>query len=189
MKRAIIVHCWSGTPNYCWYPKTKKELEQRSFTVSIPEMPETDLPKLSLWLPMLQQIAANPDEELFLIGHSAGCITILRYLEQLKYTEKVGGVVFVAGFTDDLDTEELKNFFTTPIDFAKIKTKTKNIVAIQSDNDSFVDLKYADIMKEKLGAQIIIKHNFDHFSGAIGEAESCTSLPDVTEKVIEMSKL
>ncbi len=27
MKKVIIVHCWDGTPIYCWYPKVKKDLE------------------------------------------------------------------------------------------------------------------------------------------------------------------
>ena len=30
MKRAIIVHCWDGYPEYCWYPYVKKELESKA---------------------------------------------------------------------------------------------------------------------------------------------------------------
>src|SRR3989344_6792515 len=120
MKQAVIVHCWGGHSNYCWYPQTKKELEDKGFEVVIPEMPETDAPKLSLWLPKLQEVAPNPNEDLYLIGHSAGVITILKYLENLADSEKIGGVVFVAGFTDDLGYSELKNFFEEPIDFEKI---------------------------------------------------------------------
>lgn len=184
MKKAVIVHCWDGYPNYCWYPQTKKELEAKGFEVLVPEMPETGAPKLSLWLPKLQEAASKPSEDLYLIGHSAGVITILRYLEKLKDHQKVGGVVFVAGFTDDLGYKELKNFFEQPIDFEKIKTKAKYFTAIHSDNDPYVPLRFGDVFKEKLGATVIVKHNMNHFSGVVDNEESCTSLPDVADAII-----
>ncbi len=151
-------------------------------------MPETDTPKLLLWLPKLQEVAPNPDENLYLIGHSAGVITILKYLENLAGGKKVGGVVFVAGFTDDLGYTELKNFFEQRIDFEKIKSKAKHFVAIHSDNDPYVSLKFGDIFKEKLGAEVIIKHDMKHFSGEVDNEASCTSLPDVVKAIEEMAK-
>ena len=122
MKKVIIVHCWDGYPDYCWYPYAKRELEKKGFEVLVPAFPDTELPKLDSWLPKLQEVVGSPSKDVFLIGHSVGCITILRYLETLKENQKIGGVVFVAGFTDDLGFDELKNFFTTPINFEKIKT-------------------------------------------------------------------
>lgn len=186
MKRAIIVHCWDGYPDYCWYPQTKKELEAQGFEVLVPEMPETGLPKLSLWLPKLKEVVGEPDDDLYLIGHSAGCITIMRYLETLKDDQKVGGVVFVAGFTDDLGYKELTNFFETPIDFEKIRMKAKYFVAIASDNDPYVDLKYKDILKDKLDAEAIVKHGMNHFSGPVDDEASCLSLPEVSKSVLKM---
>lgn len=47
MKKVVIVHCWDSYPEYCWYPQTKKELEEKDFEVVMPAMPETNLPKLS----------------------------------------------------------------------------------------------------------------------------------------------
>ena len=188
MKRVVIVHCWDEYPDYCWYPQAKKELEEREFNVVVPEMPETSLPKLSSWLPKLQEVAANPNEDLYLVGHSVGCVTILRYLEKLKENEKVGGVVLVAGFTDSLIYEELKNFFETPVDYELIKTKSNSFVVIQSDNDPFVPLKHGDILKEKLGAKLITKRAMGHFSGAVDDTTSVTSLPEVANEIIKMSK-
>ncbi|KKQ97749.1 MAG: hypothetical protein UT23_C0008G0022 [Candidatus Woesebacteria bacterium GW2011_GWA1_39_12] len=188
MKRAIIVHCWEGYPKYCWYPQTKKELEEEGFEVEVPEMPETANPKLSGWLSKLKDIVQTPDKNLFLVGHSLGCITIMRYLESLKEGKKVGGVVFVAGFTDDLGYKELINFFTETIDFEKIREKSDSFYAINSDDDPYVSLKYADILKEKLGAISIIKHNMKHFSGPIDNEDSCLSIPEVTKSIIKMAR-
>lgn len=27
--KVIIVHCWGGNPDHCWYPQTKRELEAK----------------------------------------------------------------------------------------------------------------------------------------------------------------
>lgn len=150
-------------------------------------MPETNLPKLSLWLPTLKKVANESNEDIYLVGHSAGAITILRYLEQLEEGKKVSGVVMVAGFTDNLGYEELKNFFETPIDFEEIKTKSNNFVAIHSDNDPYVPLRQGDIFKETLGAKLIIKHDMGHFSGPVDETQSVTSLPEVVASILKMS--
>ena len=173
MKRVVIIHCWEGYPNYCWYPYTKKQLEEKGFEVKVPEFPDTENPKQDKWVPYLTQQIGKPDEELFLVGHSVGCITIFRYLETLKENEKVGGVVLVAGFTDDLEYKELSNYFQTPIDFEKIKDKSKNgFIAIHSDNDPFVDLKHGEIFKKELDAEIIVKHDMGHFSCEIENEKS-----------------
>ena len=188
MKKVVIVHCWEGYANYCWYPNTKKELEDKGYEVIVLEMPETNSPKLNGWLPKLQEVVGEPNEDLYLIGHSLGCITILRYLESLKENEKIGGAIFVAGFTDNLGYEEIKSFFEVPIDFEKIKTHCPKFVAIHSDNDPNVPLKHGDIFKEKLGAKLIIKHKMGHFSGEVDKEDSCTQLPDVVESLLEISK-
>lgn len=186
-KRVVIVHCWEGFPNYCWYPQVKKELEEKGFQVEVPEMPETATPKLSGWLPKLEETANNPDENLFLVGHSLGCIAIMRYLESLEDNQKIGGVVFVAGFTDDLGYKELSNFFETPVNFEKIKQKAKRFMVIHSDNDPYVDLKYGGIFKEKLKAEVIVLNNKGHFSGSVDNKKSCTFLPEVTDAILKMA--
>lgn len=188
MKRAIIVHCWSGYPNYCWYPFVKHELEHAGFSVEVPEFPDTDAPREDAWVPFLAECVGKPDGQLFLIGHSVGCVTIMRYLETLKLSEQVGGVVLVAGFTNNLGFDELKNYFETPLDFPRIRSKSKNgFIAIHSDNDPYVPLKFADVLNRELGAEIVIKHAMGHFSGPVDKEDSCTELPVVVEAVQELS--
>jgi hypothetical protein len=187
MKKAIIVHCWEGYPNYCWYPKAKKDLEEEGFEVLVPEMPDTENPKLSAWLPKLRELIGTPSRDLYLVGHSLGCITILRYLESLKEGEKIGGAVLVAGFTSKLDFEEIASFFETPINFEEIKSHCDKFVAIHSDNDPYVDLKYGEEFKQKLNAEVVIKHDMGHFSGTIEGEKSCLDLPEVVDSVLKLS--
>ncbi len=147
MKRAFIVHCWDGYPDYCWYPQVKRDLEAKGFKVEVPAFPETEAPKLEKWLPVLKEKIGVPDKDTFLIGHSVGCVTILRYLEALAPREKIGGVVLVAGFTDNLGFDELKNFFATELPLDQIKEKASRFVAIHSDDDPYVPLRHGDISR------------------------------------------
>lgn len=186
MKKAIIVHCWDGFPGYCWYPYVKRELEKKDFLVEVPAFPETEKPILDNWLPVLKEKVGKPDENTYLIGHSVGCITILRYLESLD-NELLGGVILVAGFTDDLGFKELENFFTKEINFEKIRKHAKKFTAIHSDNDPFVPMRHGDFLKEKLGAELIVKDNYKHFSGHVDKEESCVELPDVVENILKIS--
>ena len=158
-KRAFIIHRWESRPEEGWYPWLKKELEDRGFIVSVPAMPDTNNPKMQEWVPYLADLFGKPTPEDYFVGHSLGCITILRYLEGLKEGEKVGGAVLIAGFTNDLGYKELSSFFEAPIDLSKVKSRARAFVAIHSDNDPYVTLSYGDIFKEKLGTKLIIEHN------------------------------
>lgn len=189
MKRVIIVHCWGGTPDYCWYPWVKKALEAKGFKVDIPAMPETDEPKLALWLPKLIETIGQPDEELYLVGHSIGCATINRYLEQHPKGEQVGGVVLVAGFTDNLGFAELTNFFETPLNLANIRQKSaKGFMNIHSDDDQYVPTSYNKTLQDGLGGEAVILHQKGHFSGPVDNEASCTELPEVVEAIEQLSK-
>ncbi|OGL32405.1 hypothetical protein A3E76_02570 [Candidatus Saccharibacteria bacterium RIFCSPHIGHO2_12_FULL_44_22] len=183
MKRAVIVHCWGGSSNYAWYPWAKAELEKKGYQVIVPDMPDPDPPKLATWLPHLQQGIGQPDDELVLIGHSIGTVTIMRYLETLN-DGQVGKVILVAGFTDQLGSKELENFFETRLDFSKIKPKSKHgFVAIQSDNDPYVSEQYGTRLKHELSAKLVIKHGAKHMSGAVDDEEPCLELPELIENL------
>jgi len=183
-KKAFLIHGWEGYPEEGWRPWLKSELEKKGFSVFVPAMPDTKYPKMDAWLKHLTKIVGTPDKDCYFVGHSLGCITILRYLETLKEGQKVGGVVLVAGFTSNLGYEELESFFTKPIDWEKIKSHCEKFVAIHSDNDPYVSLHYRDFFKSKLNAEIIVEHNMGHFSGDDG----ITELPVALNAVLRISK-
>ena len=189
-KRAVLIHGWGGSPEEGWRPWLRNELEKREFEVHVPPMPDTEHPKIDAWLKQLIDTVGDPDKDLYLVGHSLGCITILRYLEILQVGQEIGGAVLVAGFSDlkisvdaDEDVTELKSFFETDVDFEKVKSHCKKFVAIHSDDDPYVSLRYADIFKGKLDAEVIIEHNMKHFSGGDG----VTELPVALDSLIKLS--
>lgn len=151
-------------------------------------MPNPDTPVFNEWFSKLREEITNPDENTYLVGHSLGCITILRFLESLDVNQKVGGAIFVAGFGHDLEYKgyngELSSFFETPIDWEKIKTKANKFVVVHSRDDEWVPLEHNKLYQDKLGAESIILNGFGHFSGDDGVAE----LPVVLSKLLEIAK-
>ncbi|HEY5600638.1 MAG TPA: alpha/beta hydrolase [Patescibacteria group bacterium] len=184
----IMVHGWSGTPSEGWFPWLKKELEIKGFKVQIPEMPDTDNPKIGPWVRKLSEVVGTPSEILILVGHSVGCQTILRYLESLPTVIKIRGIILVAPFftltLDENEEEEIaRPWLETPIDYQKVKSRTNKIVAIFSDNDPFVSLENVQMFEQRLNSKTIVEKNKGHFSGDDGVNE----LPVVLKAIEEIS--
>ena len=152
------------------------------FHVEVPPMPTPESPNMETWVPFLSKVIGKPDTDTILIGHSIGCITILRYLETLEKGERIGGAVLVAGFTDNLGYKEIQNFFQKPIDWDKIKQHCTKFVAIHSTNDPYVKLHHGDIFKEELKAKLIIEQEKGHMGGS----DDMKELPSVIESVKEL---
>lgn len=165
-KRVFIIHGWGGSPDSNWLPWLKQKLEERNIEVQTPAMPNTDHPKQAEWLGHLEDVVGTTDTETYFIGHSLGCITILRYLETLKEGLHIGGAILVAGFTDDLGITEISDFFKTSINWQSINSHCDNFVVINSDDDHYVDLKYNKILQKELNAKALVQPKMGHFNMA-----------------------
>lgn len=183
-KRAIIIHGYTGHPDKNWFPWLKKELEQKGFEVHVPAMPHTDAPQLVEWLPTIQSVVGKPDTKTYLVGHSLGCITILRYLESLKENQRIGGAVLVAGFSRPIHFTELNNFFETPLGYEKCRNAAAAIHCINSDNDEHVPLEDGQIMRDRLGANLTVLHNAGH----INQKSGFTEVPVVRDAILQMAE-
>jgi predicted alpha/beta hydrolase family esterase len=183
-KRAIIIHGYAGYPNENWFQWLKDELKKKEFEVFIPAMPNTNTPQLREWLPTLRSIVGEPDNLTYLIGHSLGSITILRHLESLKEGQQIGGAVLVAGFSRPIHITELNNFFEIPLDYEKCRIAAGTIICINSDNDEHVPLEEGEVMRDKLGAKLIVIPNGGHLNQKAG----FTELPIVTEEILGLTE-
>lgn len=184
MKRVFIIHGWTFGPKSYWIPWLKKELESKGYSVTAPQMPNTDEPDITAWVSYLTKLVGKADKDTYFVGHSIGCQTIMRYLSTIN--EPVGGAVFVGGwFTlKDLEDEETKAiakpWLETPIDFVKIKKNCKKITALFSDNDQFVPLENVKMFEKKLNAKTITVSKQGHF-------ETQKSLPLALAELLSVS--
>jgi len=187
MKTVYLIHGWEGSPKEPMHVWIKKELEKNNFSVVVPEMPNPEKPEIESWVGKLNKIV-NLNEEVYFIGHSIGCQTILRFIEGIK--NNVKGVVLIAPWTHlneetiEKEGEEViemaKPWIETPINWKKIKTKIESqVVCLFSDNDPYVPLSEADLFKEKLKAKIIIEHNKGHFDPDSKIKENSTAVSEL----------
>src|SRR3989338_1489601 len=181
-ERAFIIHGWNGRTNEAWKGWLREELEKNGFEVFAPAMPNHANPRMKEWVVHIAKLVGTADENCCFIGNSLGCIAILRYLETLN-GQKAGCAVLVAGFSDDLGIKELHDFFTKPIDWKKIKSNCRKFIAIHSDNDPYIALRYGDIFREKLDAKVIVEHNMLHFSESAKLQSALESILETSGKV------
>lgn len=147
----------------------------------MPAMPDTHHPRLEAWVQRLQEEVGTPDAECTLIGHSLGCITILRFLERLPEGAHVGAVILVAGFYEDLGDEyaEIRSFTDHPVNWDAVRSRCSQYTVIHSDDDAAVPVSFAQRLAENLGTPLQLYHGFGHFSGDDG----ITELPIVLDTI------
>lgn len=183
-KRVYIIHGWEGTPESNWFPWLKEQLEARGSDVMVPALPNTDNPIFSEWLACMQKVIKMPYKNTYLIGHSLGVITILRFLELLPPGQKIGGAVFVAGFPESLGFKEIESFFAMPVDYEKVKNSAEKFIAINSGDDPYVPLKKGEILRDKLGAEFVMVPKGNH----LNEGAGFTKLPVVLESILKIQQ-
>lgn len=189
MPRVFIIHGWGGYPGEAWFPWLKKELEERGFEVTVPQMPDADEPKIEKWVSFLASLVGAPDADTYLVGHSIGVQAILRYLESADHP--VGGVLAVAGFfallPGSLDNPEeehiIKPWETTSIDTDKVKQNAGKMAAIFSDNDRYVPLENETRFKEAFGCQTIVLSGRGHMGGS----DQAEIMPEILEAFESLS--
>ena len=60
MKRVFIIHGWEGFPEEGWFPWLKNELEAKGFEVHVPNMPDSEHPRIQKWAELsLLQVFLN----------------------------------------------------------------------------------------------------------------------------------
>lgn len=193
LMKAVIVHGWGADSSANWFPWLKQELEKNGFDVLVPNMPNTLSPSKEEWVSHLKKVLPSVDENTYLIGHSLGCQTILRYLESMPEGTLVGGVVLVAGFVEvrpeimrDPEAKKLADsWLTTSINFENVKPKSKHFLSMFSDNDRFVALEpNVSVFREQLGSEIILEHNRGHLMGE----DSFFEMPKLLSAIIKFSR-
>ena len=189
-KRAYIVHGWDGNSREGWFLWLAQELRKKGFDVTVLSMPDPGKPDIERWVAYLKEIIPYPDTQSYFIGHSIGCQTILRYLEALPARVRIGGAVFVAGWTSltNLESNEEKAiarpWIERLINFEKVRTHSTHFFALFSENDPYVPRENEHVFKKQLGAEIKREKNRGHFSGSDG----VTRLPVILEKLLEWSQ-
>lgn len=182
MKRAFLIHGWSGTPEHGFFPWLKAELESRGYVVEAPLMPNPSEPAFETWVPFLESVVGTPDAETIVVGHSMGGLAALRFLERLPEGSTIGKAILVAPVVNTIENMDLmeelvaRPWLDRPFDDAKIRRFADKIVGIFSDDDPYILLTSEEIVRNRFGAKTIVEHAKGHYSGDDGTTELPTIL-------------
>jgi predicted alpha/beta hydrolase family esterase len=185
MKKVFIIHGFQGEPNGGWRPWLMRELSKNGIYACALPMPTPCHPILEEWIKTISDNIVNPNEEIFLIGHSLGVPAIFRYLESLPITINIGGAVLVSGPIHKLGEPKYKNvnsFLETEFDYDHIKKVCKNFSIIHGDNDPGVPFSDAEELSIKLSCNLISIPNGRHLNSSAGFFE----LPEALDSLLKM---
>ena len=158
-KNAIILHGTGDKPDQFWFPYLKSNLESRSYSIWLPQLPNAKKPNLADWLPFVLQNGTITDDTI-LIGHSAGAQLILSILEKIDC--RIKQAILVSGYAEALpNNAESKE--RNELNWDAMKPHFAEIIFVNSDNDPWgCNDKQGKIMFDQLGGTQIIRHGEGH---------------------------
>lgn len=184
MKKVFIIHGFEGSPNGGWRPWLMGELEKQDIYACALSMPTPDIPLCNEWVEeVARHVERNKNDEVYLVGHSLGVPTIMRYLESSRALP-ISGAILVSGPCESLGNEKLENFLNKPFAYEAIKLKAKKVLVIHGDNDTSVPLRDAQTISKELNGELIVIKNGGHLNGSSG----WRTLPDCLSGLLKMMK-
>ena len=169
MKYSLLSHGTDGYPEENWFPWLKKELENKSYYVDVPQFPTPENQTPEAWFEVLEPYQKQFNSETLLIGHSCGGLFLLRVLEKIPVTVKAA--IFVAssaGIPPLTYHERDLPFLRTPFDWSKIRASAKHFLVFHSEDDPFIGIANGEKIATELSTPLIRLNNAGHFNAKAG---------------------
>ncbi len=182
MQRVVLIHGYTGHSQNNWFPWLSHKLAAQNIEVIIPHLPHPNKPQLEEWLAHLDTLELGKPSELYMVGHSLGCATILQYAARLPVGQQLAGAVLVAGFAQSIGIADIDNFLTIAWDDAKIRSSIDKLVAFNSDNDPYVPLLAGKHLHKRFGGEFIQVAGAGHFN----RRDRFSEFPVLYDKVKEL---
>ena len=186
MQKVVIIHGTKGSPDINWFPWLARELTSYGMQVTVPRMPTPEGQTLNNWLDAFENQVGVVDNESMLIGHSAGALFLLRFLE--RHSTAVGVTILVSGFTGTLGIPEYdalnSSFVKGNYDWDKIRRNAGKILCLSGDDDPYVPLQQGLDIAAHLNSNPIIVSGGGHLNGESG----FHSFPLLLQKISDFVK-
>jgi uncharacterized protein len=173
--RALIAHCWTGTPDAGWYPVLSRHLQALGFAVSVPRLPDSDDPDPVAWHHALRNAVGDAPSDLLFIGHSLGALAALHCLADTS--GHAAALVLVAPPAGHSDLAVVRRFAVDADTLRRAAAKAARIAVVVSDADPYL-LPTPRAVAERfiaLGAELVMTPGKGHLSPTSG----FTPLPEI----------
>ncbi len=183
MKKVFIIHGFEGAPNGGWRPWLMGELRKHDIYACALPMPRPSDPSRIEWIAEIaDHVGRDPDDEIYLVGHSLGAAAILLYATKPPGPAHIAGAVLVSGPCEPTGNRKLEGFLRDPFDFQAIRTNIGRCSVIHGDNDPVVPLAQARTLSRELRAGLTIVKDGGHLNGSSG----WFTLPPVLDELLKM---
>ena len=186
MKETVyIIHGYTSSSNAEWFPWMKEKLNKKGINVTVFDMPNSDAPVARQWIEHLDSNIEKITENTHFIGHSLGCITLLRYLEKQTDNTKFGGIILASGFIKKNPKYPIFDpFIKEDLNMNKIIKMTQNRIVFTAPNDQYVPYDFSCELAQLFKANLITIENGGHFIGQEGFYE----FPQLYDELCRMMK-
>jgi predicted alpha/beta hydrolase family esterase len=176
-KQVIILHGWRNHRfEGHWQRLTAAALRKQGHQVFYPQLPSPDEPRYEDWAEViLTELAlareANQGEEIVILGHSLGCVTWLKLVEEGLTGGPVGRVLLVA----PADPKLVSDLSGYPLETeglgAKLASAAGSTLVVGSDGDEWIPNGVEATFGEPFGLPFVIVPGAKHFSLTDGWGE------------------
>jgi len=167
-----VIHGYTATSQSEWFPWLKNSLTKTFEEVVVFDMPNSNAPVPCEWDEYLNNNVYNCNENTFFVGHSLGCIALLRYLEKQPKDKIIGGAILVSGFLEPVPTLSILDpFIKSDLNIRKLIQMIKKRLVITSITDTIVNCKYSCNLAEQMEAKLINLESGGHFIAQEGFAK------------------
>ncbi|MFF7654983.1 RBBP9/YdeN family alpha/beta hydrolase [Streptomyces sp. NPDC007983] len=179
-RRASIIHGYGASPEDHWFGWLGEQLDTAGIVTTIPALPNPQDPDPAQWTETVRTDVGTPDENSIIVAHSLGCLTVLRYLRSLPAPWRLGTLVLVSGFVDQLPAlPELNSYIGDGCDVEELSNHVGRLTIIRSDADPYVPPGHTDRLAGLLGVSAEVVPGAGHFLASDG----VTSLREVLEAI------
>lgn len=164
-KHVYIVHGYDASPKRHWFAWLKDEIEKSGAKADILTMPTSAHPQFKDWLKTLQE-SVKFEGEVYLVGHSLGCPTILNFLQDNVANGAVEGIVLVSGLAQPLSDPQFKmldEFVDKDFDFGRIKVAAKQRAVVSAKDDYIVPFELSRELAGQIGTEFYEMQKGGHF--------------------------
>jgi len=179
--RVVVIHGFTASPSAHWFPWLKQTLGAEGVEVDVVELPSPSEPVPAEWIAAARGAIGTPDESTVVVGHSIGCFTVVRALDETPGDWRLGGLVLVGGFGAPLEGGNplLVPFFDAQPDLGALARRTAHRTMIYSDSDEVIPAAASLELAAALDAETVEVPGAGHFTAAAG----VTELPVAAEAI------
>ncbi|MFI0780087.1 RBBP9/YdeN family alpha/beta hydrolase [Streptomyces sp. NPDC021212] len=179
-RRASIIHGYGASPEDHWFGWLGEQLDAHGIVTTIPALPNPQDPDPAQWTEAVRTDVGTPDENTIVIAHSLGCLTVLRHLRSLPAPWRLGTLVLVSGFVDQLPAlPELNSYIGDGCDVEELTHHVDRLTILRSDADPYVPPGHTDRLAGLLGISAEVVPGAGHFLASDG----VTSLREALEAI------